>query len=351
MTTAADLLDHIDKTLLVEVRTQFPIDHRPFDILAHKIDVTEQACLERIAALKAIGVIRRIGAVFDGAALGYQSCVVAMKVDSVRLDAAAERVAQHPGVSYISIRNDAFNFWFALAVPPPETLQQVVRILQRLVDADEGMTLPVLKLYKAGEDVSVSAQEALLDEDVARGGEVAPQATSPRLSDQDVRFVRILQGDLPLMELPFTVVAEQTESTEEELFAWMRNAQRQDLMRRFAANIAPRPAQASMSAVIVWQVPESQVDAVGEEVARIRGVQLCYRRPVYSHWPYPLFTVIRGATESTCMDAVKRIEERIGRFVHKHLFRVKDYPPKPCALFPPELEAWWNTVGDHVQLP
>ena len=138
MTTATQTFDDVDKALLTQVQQQFPVDHRPFQVLGEKLGITEQQCLERIGRLKQNQVIRQLSAIFDTRALGYQSTLAAMKVDAARVDDAAAVVNQHPGVSHNYKRNDPFNIWFTVAVPPTDSLEQVVKILHMLAKADEG---------------------------------------------------------------------------------------------------------------------------------------------------------------------------------------------------------------------
>jgi DNA-binding Lrp family transcriptional regulator len=147
------------------------------------------------------------------------------------------------------------------------------------------------------------------------------------------------------MEMPYAVWAEQAQSSEEALFEWLRRMEHLGYMRRFAAILHHRNAGFLANAMVVWQVPPEQVDAVGEQMALFREVSHCYRRPVYPHWPYPLFTMIHAATHSACMDVVARIEARVGSFPHKNLFSTKEYKKTRVKYFTPELDAWWSRVG------
>src|SRR3989338_4537041 len=125
MDTATQTFDDVDKALLTEVQKRFPVDHRPFQILGEKLGISEQECLARVARLKETRVIRQLSAIFDTRALGYQGTLAAMRVDAARVDEAAEVVNRHPGVSHNYRRNDPFNIWFTIAVPPSDSLEQV----------------------------------------------------------------------------------------------------------------------------------------------------------------------------------------------------------------------------------
>ena len=350
MTTATQTFDDVDKALLTEVQKRFPIDHRPFQVLGEQLGISEQECLERIGRLKTNKVIRQLSAIFDTRALGYQSTLAAMKVDPARVDEAADVVNQHPGVSHNYKRNDSFNIWFTVAVPPADSLEQVVRILHALAKVEETIILPTLRLYKIGVKLDLTGQEAALENQEDIYDEKRRMTAKPPLTEQDIRFIRILQEDLPMLELPYAVWAEQADATEEELFAWAKKMEHVGYMRRFAAILHHRNAGFLANAMVVWQVPQEQVDHVGEQMALFREVSHCYRRPVYPNWPYPLFTMIHAETYSACMEVVRRIEERVGQFPHKSLFSTKEYKKIRVKYFTPELDTWWREVGSRVDI-
>ena len=338
-------LDAIDRALLTEVQKQFPVDHRPFELLGKKLGLSEQDCLTRVARLKEVNVIRQLSAIFDTRTLGYQSTLAAMKVDAARVDEAAEVVNQHPGVSHNYKRNDPFNIWFTVAVPPSDSLEQVIHILHTLAKAEETIILPTLRLYKIGVKLDLTGQESSLESPEDIYDEKRRWSDKPPLTDEDIRCIRVMQEDLPLLEMPYGVWAEQAERTEEELFAWAKNMEHLGYMRRFAAILHHRNAGFLANAMVVWEVPQEQVDLVGEQMALFREVSHCYRRPVYPNWPYPLFTMIHAATYSACMEVARRIEERVGQFPHKNLFSTKEYKKIRVKYFTPELDRWWQEVG------
>lgn len=343
--TATQTFDDVDEALLLEVQKRFPMDHRPFELLGRKLDITEQECLRRVERLKDRQVIRHIGALFDSRALGYEWTVLAMRVDPSRVDRSAERVLSYSGVICASRRNDLFSLWLTVAVASNDSRQQVVTILHALAEAAETVQLPVTQVYKSGGRLDLSGLESAWTGSEDAHEESSRAAAAAQWTEQDLRAIRILQEDLPLMEMPFTVLAEQAGMREDELFAWMKKAEHAGAMRRFAATVRDRKAESLAGALVVWQAPPEGVDQLAAQMAEFREVSRCERRPVYPSWPYPLFTVIHAPTVAGCMDVVKRMEERVGRLPHKHLFAVKEYRNVRSRFFDPDLDAWWKQVG------
>ena len=343
-------LDTIDRAILTEVQAAFPVEHRPFAALGQKVGISEQETLERVARLKRDKVIRQLSAIFDTRALGYQSMLAAMRVDPARVDEAAEVVNQHPGVSHNYKRNDVFNIWFTVAVPPADSLEQTVNILHTLARAEETIMLPTLRLYKIGVKLDLTGKAPSMESEDNIYNEQRRFATKPPLTPRDIELIRIAQEDLPSLEMPFTVWAEQAEMTEEEFFDWSKQMQQVGYLRRFAAILYHRNAGFLANAMVVWQVPEEQADAVGEQMARFRQVSHCYRRPVYPHWPYALYTMVHAPTHSACMEMVNRIEEKVGTLPHKNLFSTKEYKKTRVKYFTKELDEWRGRAGKHMAL-
>ena len=98
-------LDGIDKKLLNEIQWVFPLVDRPYLEIANRHGISEQDVMHRIKALKKIGLVRQINAIFDTRRLGYKSALVAFAVKPNKLDQVADKINEHPGVSHNYERN------------------------------------------------------------------------------------------------------------------------------------------------------------------------------------------------------------------------------------------------------
>lgn len=346
MLTSTHTFDEIDEALLSELQQRFPIDHRPFELLGRRIEISEQECLKRVERLKEEQVIEEIFGNFDAGSLGYRQTLAALQVPNERLNEAAKAVAAYPGVFYAGGRNDPLNLWIALGTPVEESIDHVLRILHTVAQAEETVLLPTKKIYASGRTRERSTVRQPWESPA--DDKNAVQGTSVPSNERDRTFIRIFQEDLPLLEMPYTVLAEQANATEKELFSWAAAAQRKGWMQRMAASVKGREAQAFTAVTVVWQVPEERVDVVGAELARFREVSRCERHAVTPSWPYALITVIIGRSSDDCMDVVSRIEERVGRLTHKHLYVTKEFKRSRLRYYSLELDHWWENVGTPI---
>ena len=334
-------LDPIDQQLLNEVQDRFPLVPEPFAELAARSGTVERDVIARLSALRASGVLRQVGAIFDTKALGYQSSLVAMRIPEERLAAAAAVVNGHPGVSHNYRRTHVFNMWFTIAVPPGSSLQAHVEVLHRLARADSTRILPTLHLFKIGVRLDMTGERPMDDtSDPRYTHEKLERALGHELTGRDIEVIRVLQGDLPLEPHPFAAAARALDTTVEGLIEELRELQKRGYLRRLAAIVRHRQAGFIANAMVVWNVPEDTILEIGQAMARYTAISHCYQRPTYEDWCYNLFTMIHARNESECEEFVALLAERHGLDDYALLYSTAELKKVRLAYFTPGLEAW-----------
>ena len=140
-------LDTLDRRLLDIIQTDFPLAPRPYAVLGDKLGISEQEALERVRALKKKKIIRRLGANFQSAKLGFRSTLCAAKVPEDKLEAFIADVNARPGVTHNYLRNHAYNVWFTLIGDSWEAMCDTLDG----ISARHGipiLNLPAARLYK-----------------------------------------------------------------------------------------------------------------------------------------------------------------------------------------------------------
>jgi DNA-binding Lrp family transcriptional regulator len=342
-TDAPAELDDTDRELLNALQWDFPLDVRPYAVLAERLGLTEADVLARITRVKEAGILRQLSAIFDTRALGYSSALIAAKVDPDRIDDAAAVINLHPGVSHNYKRNHAYNLWYTLAVPPGEDFDAHLDVLHRDSGALVTRKLPTLKLYKigvkldmTGETAADAKSEVLAHEKPER----RPDMQAPDLGPLEIAIIGLAQEDLPLVERPFAAQAEQLGCTEDELMAALRSFKERNLMRRFAAVMNHRSAGFKANAMGVWAVPEDELEEIGPQMAGFSAVSHCYRRPTYEDWPYTVFTMVHGRTARDCEATIEAISSETGVDEYTLLWSIKEYKKVRVRYFTPEWDEW-----------
>ncbi len=348
--------DTLDGKLLNEIQWRFPLTRRPYHELADRLGTSAETVRARLAAAKSEGVLRQLSAIFDTRALGYKSSLVAAKVDPARIDEAARRLNEHPGISHNYKRNHDFNLWYTLAVPPGSSFDEHVQVLHSQSEAYSTRVLPTLKLFKIGVKLDMTGKQKPTAKAAVEENErpdIWIHTPPPELDDFEKAAVRVLQEDLPLVDEPFDLEAAELGISGEELVSLARDFIDRKLMRRFAAVMNHRSAGFKANAMAVWNVPEDRVEEAGYKMASFASVSHCYRRPTYEDWPYSIFTMLHGKRAQDIEDAVEAISKEVGVEDYALLWSVKEYKKVRVRYYTPEWEAWESSYlsDGHREVP
>ena len=339
-------MDDLDRQLLNRLQEQIPLVARPFAALGAPLGLSEEQTLGRIRALKQPPnpIIRQISAIFDTKALGYQSSLVAAKMDPARVEQAASIINAHPGVTHNYERNHPYNLWYTVAVPPDSHfgMEKTVDLLHRQTGAAVTRLFPTLRLYKIG-----------VNFDLTGATDAAARSEKPRFNEQqrktamgfavmaaDKRMIRVLQQDLPIIARPFDEWAEQAGVTVDELLAAVAGYQEQKRMRRFSAVLHHRQAGFAANGMGAWSVPPEQHDSFGATAGTFSAVSHCYLRPTYEDWPYSIFTMVHGTSEADCHATLAAISQATSITDYAALFSTREFKKTRLKYFAGDIEAW-----------
>jgi DNA-binding Lrp family transcriptional regulator len=335
------MMDSIDKDLLNLIQREFPLEREPFEAIGRDLGLPGDEVIRRIDALKRGRVIRQISAIFDTRVLGYESSLVAARIPSEKLNSAAKAINSHPGVSHNYERNNEFNLWYTVAVPPDSRLglEGTVEVLHKISGAEKTRVLPTLKLFKIG--VTLDMREgATSKKEAPQYGEADRQTADRNISEDDKAAIRALQEDVPLTPRPFDLWGRQFGLSSEELLERAYDLQGRKIMRRFSAVLYHRKAGFRANAMGVWVVPPERVEEVGNMFAQYQAVSHCYQRPVYEDWPFALFSMVHGRTEEECESVLDAMAAESGLTERASLYSTREYKKTRVRYFTPEMEAW-----------
>jgi siroheme decarboxylase len=337
---AAIPLDEADKKLLNLMQRSFELSERPFAHVAGLAGLTEEEVMARVQRLLDKRIIREITPIFDTRALGYQSMLVAAKVDSDNPHRAAKLINAHPGVTHNYLRNHEFNLWFTIAVEPTSKLGLggTLDVLAAETGAQSIRQLPTLKLFKIRMDLEM---EAGTDALATAGDAVAPRELEPiELSDVDIATIRATQGPMPVVPEPYAPAAERLGVSQAQVLERLASLREREGLRRVAAILFHRRAGFSANGMGVWNVPEDDVLATGMRMAAFRGVSHCYQRPTYADWPYSVFTMAHGRSKEECDAILDSIAEATGISERATLYSSTEFKKVRMLYFTDDFRRW-----------
>ena len=293
-----DRLDPIDARLLDEFQRDFPLNPRPYAVLAEALGQTEAAVIDRLARLKSIGALSRVGATVRPNVAGA-STLAAMAVPEVRLDEVAALVGAEPGVNHSYLREDHWNLWFVAAASDDAAL---CAALDRLAGATGLQVLDLRLVRPFNIDLGFSLRGAA----GRMRGDRPAQAIA--LTGEDRALLSALSRDgLALQAAPYAALAEGLGRDEACLIRRISDLVAAGVITRLGVIVRHRSLGWTSNAMVVWDLPEDRIPAAGAALAALPGVTLCYQRQtVPGVWPYALYSMIHGRTRAEALAVLER---------------------------------------------
>ncbi len=140
-------LDDLDRAILNEIQSHFPIVSRPYAEVGRRVGAPEAEVIRRVQAMYEAGVIRRLGANFTSRKLGYTSTLCAAHVPAEDLERFVDAVNRYPGVTHNYLRRHRLNVWFTLIAPSAERLHEILSEITRATGV-KVLSLPAQEVFK-----------------------------------------------------------------------------------------------------------------------------------------------------------------------------------------------------------
>jgi DNA-binding Lrp family transcriptional regulator len=192
-------LDETASRLLTALADGLPLTLRPYADLGTRIGASEAEVLTTLRDLRARRVLCRVGASFSPAAFGYHAALGGLAVREEQVEAAAAHLASLPGVTHVFEIEDRYRLWYAIVVPS--------RVRLELAEAEIAAAVGAADRYRVLSD-EVFKVTAAFDADGAPEVLDAAEIEPMRGLDRDEKaLVRLLQGELPLAQRPFSDLA------------------------------------------------------------------------------------------------------------------------------------------------
>ena len=140
--------DAIDSQLINLLQHEFPLTKEPYRELATRLDTSEDEILTRIRRLKADGVIREIGPIFNSKMIGLASTLVALRVPERAVDRAAQIINSYAGVTHNYEREGEYNIWFTITAASEDGLASTLEEIKWKIHPLDSLVVPVRRVLK-----------------------------------------------------------------------------------------------------------------------------------------------------------------------------------------------------------
>ncbi|MDF0603541.1 Lrp/AsnC family transcriptional regulator [Psychromarinibacter sp. C21-152] len=311
-----NVADPVDRALLDDWQRDFPVEARPFAVLAAQAGVCEAEVLDRLARMQAAGRITRVGATCAPNTVSA-STLAAIQAAPQEVERIAGVVGAEAGVNHSYLREDAWNLWFVATGPDR---RHVNRALARISRNAERPVLDLRLVRPFNVDLGFR---------MAGGGGKPPaaravDATAMRPGDREL-LQRLTRG-LSLEPHPWAALGRELMRPEAAVMERVIALQAAGVIARLGVIVRHRALGWRSNAMCVWDVSHAVAGEVGPTLAALPGVTLCYeRRPVEGVWPYRLYNMIHARSRTEAKEALARVRALPGLkgARHKVLFSTR----------------------------
>ena len=283
-------MTELEQLLLSVVQDAFPLEERPYLVLAEQLGSDEQSVFAAVENLRQSGIIRRIGGVYDSKALGFISRLCAGNVPESALDAFAAAVNKIPAITHNYVRSHEYNVWFTVIAQSEVEIQKIVDDVCAKTELHNVHILSATEKFKINTVMGGSAAPVIRKNTCVR---------SKPMAGADRARIRIACDDIPHTLTPFKDWGVSCDELREDL-ALKR-------MRRFGAILRHQEAGFAYNAMVCFNAANG-----GDILAQKPYISHCYERPAFEGFPYTLYAMMHAQSTEELDRQIKEAAESIG---------------------------------------
>jgi DNA-binding Lrp family transcriptional regulator len=318
MATDKVTISQLQQDIINNSQKGFPLTPQPYKTIAEQlaqvnIVTNELEVFQAIEGLNSKEVLSRVGPVFDHKKAGA-STLAALAVPEKDLDKVADIVNQFDQVNHNYGREHTYNLWFVV------TASDMVALKSTLANIELLTGLPVLVLPMEASyhidlafSINVTGVESPTSNQESKPATLNSNDIISLTEIEKIALRSAIEKGLPTHLTPYQVIAKQLGLSEQQVLMQISSWQEEGLIRRFGLVIKHRRLGYNANAMVVWNIPNDDMDGVAQKLAKCSPVSLCYQRPRrLPDWPYNLFCMIHGTNRDLVLQQISHITEQLG---------------------------------------
>lgn len=323
----------IGDRLVRSYQRNFPLVPEPFSQIARELSVTDADVIAAYSALIANGTLARIGGVVRPNTVAA-STLAAVSVPELSTDAVAAMISDLEGVNHVYLRENQVNIWFVATGPDRAFVDQTLANVEKLA------ARPVLNLRLE------RAFHIDLGFDLDGGAKTHDAIQKPhdqyRSMAKDRDILQVLTSGLPLASRPYQRVGAALGLVEGDVIRRLKHMLDAGVITRIGAIVRHRAIGWRSNAMVVWDIPDDDVERAATRLAEFPGINLCYQRTRYAEaWPYNLYCMIHAKTRTEALETLHKATQAAGieNYPSQVLFSQRCYKQTGALIVSPKVAA------------
>lgn len=333
----------LQNQLAKKIQASFPIADRPFDILAKELSLTEKEVMDQINEWIKQKYLREISAIIEGEVFDFESALVGAKIDIEDLERIVNFLKEHPMITHLYLRNHTINLWFTISVEKEIGLENHLKQLSEITKS-HFYTFKRTNTFKIGVNFDFISKKNQTEKKELKQIEKFPKE---QITEKVKQIVRAIQTPLPITEKPYKKLGEDFDLKEEEIINFLQKSP-YGAIRKYVATFNHRNLGVVYNAMVVWKIPENDLNIFGKKFANYQEISHCYSRTSSEEFPYNLYTMIHGPEETTVKQIVKRISEDLNIYDYLILYSPIEYKKTRLRYFTKEWEEFLKNLSFYT---
>jgi DNA-binding Lrp family transcriptional regulator len=152
-----------------------------------------------------------------------------------------------------------------------------------------------------------------------------------KLDTIDRAILELVQGDVSVSERPFDEWASKLGMPADEVISRLQSLKDRGVIREIKAILRHAQAGFAANAMVVWAVPQTQVDELGPRIASSAAVSHCYEREGFGR--YTVFSMIHGRSRKHVMEVIQEISSQLGIDDYQVFWTLKELKKSSMKYF------------------
>ena len=162
------------------------------------------------------------------------------------------------------------------------------------------------------------------------------QSPRPPVDETDRQLLAAIQHGLPLVPRPYADIGARLGLSEADVVARLQRLKDAGVIRRYGVVVRHHELGYRANAMVVWDVPDAQVRALGQCLAGFDFITLCYQRPRrLPQWRYNLYCMIHGKSREEVLAHLEWMVNRcdLQGLAHEALFSRRRFKQRGAVYF------------------
>ncbi|WP_256393840.1 siroheme decarboxylase subunit beta [Natronoarchaeum rubrum] len=322
-------LDDVDGAIVDGFQSGFPVEERPFRVVGDAVGVDEAEALARVERLYDDGIFRRFGPVLNPPVIG-SSTLAAVSAPDERFDEVADVINGYRQVNHNYRRDHEWNMWFVVTAGSRERRDEILAEIEErtglsvlnlpmLTDFYINLEFPVVNADRFARETDDPG--ASTDGDGVSATRISEAATSD-LSPFEADLLLAIQSGFPLTATPYGDLADRLDADVEDVLDAVERLLADGCIKRIGCVVNHVLTGFDSNCMVVWDVPDDELDERGVAAGALPFVTLCYHRPRRPEldWDYNLFTMIHGRDPAAVDEKIDELADEYLPCDHERLY-------------------------------